>query len=218
MPYGELFNEELTYKILFLILFIPGSFIRGLYAYRIRPYVKKRSLKKRFRLLFETEGYLGALLLMGQGVVLLAGLTTYLFYTSWYPWLQIPLPYIIRRIGFIIGIPGLILLAWTHYTLDKYWSVAIEFREEHKLITSGPYKWIRHPMYTAHLMYFLSWALVTSNVLILINYVLTVAIIARRIPREEKALIEKFGQEYISYMRKTGQLIPRIKLKLKDGK
>jgi len=216
MSYGAIFNGELVYKILFLVLFIPGVFVRGLYAYKIRPYVKRRSLRERLKFLFETEGYLGALLLLGQGVVLFVGLVIYLFYTSWYPWLQISLPSVIQWIGFVIGIPGLALLAWTHYTLDKYWSVAIEFREEHKLITDGPYKWIRHPMYTAHLIYFLSWALVTSNVLLLINYILTVVIIARRIPKEEKALIEKFGQKYILYMRKTGQLIPCVKLKLKD--
>ncbi len=105
------------------------------------------------------------------------------------------------------------LLAWTHFILDKYWSVSIEFQEEYKPITSGPYRWIRHPMYTAHLLYFLSWLLVTANTLFLVNYLLTVAIITRRVLREEKALVEKFGQEYTSYMKKTGRLIPSLRLR-----
>ena len=52
----------------------------------------------------------------------------------------------------------------------------------------------------------------TANILFLVNYLLTAAIIVRRMPREERALIERFGQEYISYMRRTGRLIPRIRI------
>ena len=68
-------------------------------------------------------------------------------------------------------------------------------------------------MYTAHLIYFLSWLLVASNTLFLINYLFTATIIFERIPREEKVLTEKFGQEYVRYMERTGRLIPRIKLR-----
>ncbi|RLF22591.1 MAG: hypothetical protein DRN15_03830 [Thermoprotei archaeon] len=205
-------SEEFIYKMLFLILFIPGTLIRGLYVHRARSHVEKRPLKERLRLLLETEGYLGTLLLLGQGAVVLAGLVIYLFLLPSFAWLQLWLPHEIRWLGFIIGIPGLILLAWAHHTLDKYWSITIEFREEHKLVTSGPYRWIRHPIYTAHLIYFMSWMLVTANILFLVNYLLTAAIIVRRMPREERALIERFGQEYISYMRRTGRLIPRIRI------
>lgn len=200
------FIEEPAYKILFLALFIPGALVRSIYAYRIRSYVKGRSLKERLRLLVEREGYLGASLLMCQGITLLAGVAVYLPFT--FPWFQLPLPHILRFLGFIVGIPGLALLAWTHRTLDKYWSITIEFREEHQLLTSGPYRWVRHPMYTAHLIYFLSWLLVTANVLFLANYLLTVAIIFNRIPREEKELIGKFGEKYVNYMEKTKKLFP----------
>ncbi len=204
-------NGEI-YKALFLILFILGVFIRSLYAYRTRSYIKRRSLKGRLRLLFEAEGYLGVLLLLGQGITLFAGLVVYLFYTPSWLWLQLPLPQTIRWLGLIIGILGLVLLAWTHYALNRYWSVTIEFPEEHRLITSDPYRLIRHPMYTAHLPYFLSWLLITANTLFLVNYLLTVAIIMRRILREEKALAEKFGEEYTSYMKKTGRLAPPLRI------
>lgn len=67
--------------------------------------------------------------------------------------------------------------------------------------------------YTAHLLHFLSWLLVTANALFLVNYLLTVAIIARRIPREEGALAEEFGQDYILCARGTGRLIPPLRLR-----
>lgn len=203
-------TEETIYKAMFLVLFLPGVFIRSLYAYKARAHIKKRTLKERFKILIEAEGHLGALLLLGQAAILFAGFIIYLFYTSKYPWLQLPIPSIARYIGFLIGIPGFLLLAWTHYILDKYWSVTIEFREEHKLVEDGPYKWIRHPMYTAHIIYFLSWLLTTANTLFLANYLLTLTIIAKRIPKEEKALIQEFGQKYKTYMQRTGRLIPKI--------
>jgi protein-S-isoprenylcysteine O-methyltransferase Ste14 len=65
-------------------------------------------------------------------------------------------------------------------------------------------------MYTVHIVYFLSWVLVSANLLLLINYLLTLLLITRRIPREEQMLLERFGQEYRDYMKQAGRLLPRL--------
>jgi len=65
-------------------------------------------------------------------------------------------------------------------------------------------------MYTVHMVYFFTWVLVSANLLLLINYLLTTVLIFARIPKEEKMLLEQFGDEYRAYMKRTGRLLPRF--------
>jgi len=65
-------------------------------------------------------------------------------------------------------------------------------------------------MYTVHIVYFFSWILVSANLLLLINYLLTILLITLRIPKEEQMLLERFGEEYRAYMKRTGRLLPRF--------
>jgi protein-S-isoprenylcysteine O-methyltransferase Ste14 len=57
-------------------------------------------------------------------------------------------------------------------------------------------------------MYLLSWVLVSANLLFLIYYVLAILLTIMRIPKEERMLLEKFGEEYRAYMKRTGRLLP----------
>jgi len=66
-------------------------------------------------------------------------------------------------------------------------------------------------MYTVHIVYFLSWVLVSANLLLLINYVLTIIIIFVRTPKEEQMMLNQFGDEYQAYVKQTGRLIPRFR-------
>ena len=63
-------------------------------------------------------------------------------------------------------------------------------------------------MYTVHLAYFLSWVLVSANFLFLIYYLLAILLITLRIPKEEQMMLEKFGEEYRAYMKRTRRLLP----------
>jgi len=63
-------------------------------------------------------------------------------------------------------------------------------------------------MYTVLIMYLLSWVLVSANLLFLIYYVLAILLIILRIPKEERMMLEKFGEEYRVYMKRTGRLLP----------
>ena len=130
-----------------------------------------------------------------------------------------------RDINIFVTATGLVLLAikmpikfWAAKSLGKYWSHQVEISPEHKLIKTGPYKHIRHPVY-------LSAVLDTLGIPLLANayYTIGPAIIMRflailiRMRIEEKALIEKFGEEYIKYKNETGAVIPRIKKNNKKG-
>jgi protein-S-isoprenylcysteine O-methyltransferase Ste14 len=203
-------NGDLLFRILFLVLFVPGIGIRGDYTRRVRTSRKKRSWNERLRDTVQAEGKTGALLLIGQGIYLIIVVLLYLLLSPSPLWFDLPLADWLRWIGVALGALSLPFLAWVHYTLDKHWDISLSLRKDHVLVTSGPYRRIRHPMYTVHIVYFFAWVLVSANLLLLINYLLTILLITLRIPKEEQMLLERFGEEYRAYIKRTGRLLPRF--------
>ncbi len=109
-----------------------------------------------------------------------------------------------------LGFLSIPFLFWVHYVLDREWSVILKLQVDHQLITSGPYRRICHPMYTVLLVYMLSWVLVSASLSFLVYYAVSGFLIVVRIPREERMMLEKFGEEYRVYMRRTGRLLPHF--------
>jgi len=204
-------NGENIFLILFFVLFLPGIAIRGYYTRKVQATRKKRSIRERFKDIAQAEGKFCAVLLMVQGVYLIITVLLYLLFSPRILWAQLPLSDWLRWLGVGLGIISLPFLAWVHYVLDKHWSISLKIQEDHTLVTSGPYRWVRHPMYTVHIVYFFTWVLVSANLLLLINYLLTIILIFVRIPKEEQMLLEQFGDEYRAYMKRTGRLLPRFR-------
>ncbi len=128
------------------------------------------------------------------------------------PWMQVlyfPLPVWLRWTGFVIGLAGLGFWTWTQAALGTAWSAQLQLREEHHLITSGPYTHIRHPLYTAMFFWAAGLALVAANWVFVGLVVLIVAGSIARVPREEQMMIERFGDEYRGYVQKTGRFFPK---------
>ena len=82
-------------------------------------------------------------------------------------------------------------------------------REQATLVTTGPYRWIRHPMYTAALTLGVAATLITANAVMAIGGLGMFALLAARSRTEERRLIEKFGDAYRDYQRRTGRFLPR---------
>ena len=103
------------------------------------------------------------------------------------------------------------LYGWTHKTLDGNWSNVLEIRENHKLITAGPYRHVRHPMYTAFWLWVIFQGPLLSNAAVWLVGIVTWAITyCLRVADEEQMMIEQFGRQYEQYMRKTGRLWPKL--------
>ena len=83
-------------------------------------------------------------------------------------------------------------------------------RKEHKLVTHGIYRWVRHPLYTVGSSLYISFGLMADNWFIILLAVLTFIVMAIRTPKEEANLIEKFGDEYREYMKRTGRFLPKF--------
>jgi protein-S-isoprenylcysteine O-methyltransferase Ste14 len=120
------------------------------------------------------------------------------------------------RVGpFIVGIAclvaGLWLLHRSHADLGTNWSITLEIREDHRLITDGVYRSVRHPMYTAFFLHSVGQALVLPNWVAGPSYLIAFAILfALRVHTEERMMIETFGDAYLAYMAKTKRLVPGI--------
>ncbi|MFI0847495.1 protein-S-isoprenylcysteine O-methyltransferase [Mesorhizobium sp. IMUNJ 23232] len=114
-------------------------------------------------------------------------------------------------LGTILFGAALVLFRISHKQLGRNWSVTLEIREKHKLVSGGPYRLIRHPMYTSFLLMALGQAFLLSNWLVAVAGLVGFAILFfPRIGKEEQMMIENFGPQYLAYMERTKRLIPYV--------
>lgn len=113
--------------------------------------------------------------------------------------------------GVLLGAAGLLVFWRSHVDLGANWSSALEVREEHRLITTGAYRYVRHPMYAA------MWLQAAGQALMIENWVggaLVVPAIALlyflRVPKEERMMAVEFGEAWRAYAARTGRVIPRL--------
>ena len=188
-------------------IILPGLIIafvthRGYY---IRKHGKEENtLKKR------AEGWVSKL----AGILGLAGFVAILAYViqpDWLSWATLSLPLWLRWTGVGIALLGFALLQWAQNTLGKSWSDTPRMIREQPLVTSGPYQFIRHPIYAAFILILGSTLLVSANWFIGLTWIgMTALEIASRIGFEEALMLEYFGEQYREYMKRTGRLLPRL--------
>jgi len=122
-----------------------------------------------------------------------------------------PLHWLPLLTGGLCLVLGLWLFYRSHADLGANWSITLAVREEHQLITHGVYRWVRHPMYLALLIYSTGQALVLPNWLAGPSYgVAMVLLVAFRVGPEERMMLEEFGEEYEAYMVRTRRLVPGV--------
>ena len=143
------------------------------------------------------------------------GLIPIFFYvlTSRINSLRLPFPAWLRWLGAGVIFDGDLLFIWSHRALGKNWSPFLEIRKGHALVTEGPYRFIRHPMYAAIALIGIGVSLLSANLLVILAHMLSmISMYLVRISDEEEMMIEQFGDEYREYMRRTGRLIPKLSI------
>jgi protein-S-isoprenylcysteine O-methyltransferase Ste14 len=105
---------------------------------------------------------------------------------------------------------GVALAIWARYSIGQYWSARVTLKEGHRVIRSGPYAWVRHPIYTGMLLAAMGTALVIGEWRGVLAVVVMWAAHYRKALREEALLTRELGEEYVSYRRSTGFLFPRL--------
>jgi len=124
---------------------------------------------------------------------------------------EYPLRPILLVVGTLCLALGLWLFHRSHADLGTNWSITLEVREKHQLITKGIYRSIRHPMYLALLLYSLGQTIALPNWVAGPSYLVAFGILfVFRVRREERMMVEEFGADYEAYMARTKRLIPRV--------
>ncbi|MCZ6759530.1 MAG: isoprenylcysteine carboxylmethyltransferase family protein [Gemmatimonadetes bacterium] len=120
-----------------------------------------------------------------------------------------------RWVGAGFGIVAVPLFYWMFSSLGKNVTDTVAIRREHSLVTYGPYRWVRHPMYSIALLFFAGFSLLSANWFIGLTVIVGLSILVARTSIEERKLIEEFGDEYREYMKRTGRFFPRL---MRSGK
>ncbi len=175
----------------------------GVY-HRVRSQATGEKLDRR------QEGLFILLTLRPLAVAGMAGLIAYLINPEWMAWASVPLPVALRWAGVGIGVLAGLLLTWTFLNLGKNLTDTVVTRKEHTLVTTGPYRWVRHPFYTSCALAFLANALATANWVIFVTSFLAFALMVVRTAKEEENLVARFGDAYRDYMARTGRFFPRL--------
>ena len=140
-------------------------------------------------------------------------LIAYMLNPEWMAWSSLSLPTWLRWIGVVVGIAMLPLLAWVMISIGKNVSETILTKGCHELVTHGPYRRVRHPLYVVATISFLSLGVVASNwFMVIMALTAFIAVALFVVPKEESELIRKFGNEYREYRARAGKFAPRLSL------
>ena len=199
-------ENELIFRVILAAVWILMIVTTG-----IRMYFSRKAGRPGENISIEGEGTLGVTLFRLFSAIGEIAVLIYLFIPDWIRWAALPMPVVLRWIGVGLIIAGVPLFFLAHYALGKSWSISVVIKEQHSLVTSGPYRWVRHPIYTAAFMFVLATFLVTANWFIGITLLGISVVVAVRAGKEEQILIEAFGDEYREYMQRTGRFLPVLR-------
>jgi protein-S-isoprenylcysteine O-methyltransferase Ste14 len=135
--------------------------------------------------------------------------------TTW-----IPLPWLYRhlwRVGFwlfwlgaALTVGGLLFAVWAREHLARNWSSSVSIKQDHELITTGPYAVVRHPIYTGILTGFVGFAIALSEVRGFVVFVLFILVFWAKLSMEEQWMRSQFGETYAKYVHRTAALVPYL--------
>jgi protein-S-isoprenylcysteine O-methyltransferase Ste14 len=144
------------------------------------------------------------------GLILWFSPLVYLINPQWMAWSKLGLPEWARWLGVGIGFLSTFGIYWLFSSIGSGITPTSSTRKEHKLVTYGIYRYIRHPLYTFGASMFVAFGMMADNWFIATLGIFTFILMAIRTPKEEANLIEKFGDEYREYMKHTGRFFPKL--------
>lgn len=200
-------DQELIFRLLLLACYIPGQLIRR--------YILRKNPSRKAITSVNTDREL-LMYRMGVGLFILPliyGLTT------WLDFAHFSLPLWVRWIGLGISVVGVMVLLLSHQALGRNWTGQLHIQEQHTLVVSGIYCFVRHPMYLSFLLAGIGTLLLSANWFISLPQLVWFWVMyLGRVRHEEQMMLDAFGEQYQTYMRSTGRLLPKFTAGERAGK
>jgi len=192
-------DEQRAVLIVVMLLLFPF----GLY-HRIKSQSTGERLDRR------QEGLFILATLRPLGLVFWLSLWAWMINPAWMAWSSVSLPNWSRWIGVGVLLTGVALLVWTFRSLGSNLTDTVVTRKQHTLVVHGPYRWIRHPLYSAAGLVIPAVSLIAANWFFFVLGITLLGILIVRTRTEEANLVVRFGDRYQNYMDRTGRFVPRI--------
>lgn len=157
------------------------------------------------------EGAKLVIILRLLGLLVLAPLICYLIHPAWVEWARFSPPEAIRWLAAIAALALLPLFYWIFVSIGNNISPTQATRRNHQLVTHGPYRWVRHPLYASGVLLIGALTLLSGLWWLAVAMLPPLAILLWRTPIEEARLVETFGDSYRAYMRSTGRFWPSVR-------
>jgi protein-S-isoprenylcysteine O-methyltransferase Ste14 len=194
-------NDDQLFRLILLagfVIFMPiGVYHR----------LKSRTGEKLDR---RQEGLFILVTLRLAGVVGMAGLIAYLINPACMAWAAMPLPVWLRWVGVGLALFAGLVVVWMFRTLGRNLTDTVVTRKEHTLVTAGPYRWVRHHLYTSAALLIPASSLLAANWFFFAIGCVVFLLLVIRTRKEEENLIARFGDDSRNYMQRTGRFVPRL--------
>jgi len=206
----------LTETVLAVFLLVWLGFFSSVNLYNILKAGKLRSGVKAYALVKRPSGFVVSLAAVGTVVYFLeallypflvfSGLVSVLYDFPFY--FPSPCMFYMQILGLILTSAGYSLFIWSVVARGRY-AVSWEMPENHRLVTWGPYRYVRHPSYLGYFLMFFGLFFSWPNLFTLFP-LLAIPGYYRVTFEEERLLVQHFGDEYVEYQKRTGRLIPKL--------
>jgi protein-S-isoprenylcysteine O-methyltransferase Ste14 len=195
-------TDESIFRVVTATLFVSALLISWYHRHQADRADEKVSWRE--------EGLPIIVLLRLSGLAAWLSVFTYLLNPRWMQWSSLNSPDWLRWFGAALGAATLPLIYWVFISIGKNITQTVATRKDHQLVTGGAYAWVRHPLYSVGTLFFLALNLLVANWFVGSASLIGLTMLLIRLPKEEASLIERFGDEYRAYMKRTGRLLPRI--------
>ena len=196
-------TDDQTFRL--ILALGMAAFVPVALYHRVRSQATREKLDRR------QEGLFILLTLRPLGLAAMGGLVAFLLDPAWMAWSSLPLPVALRWAGVAVGVPTVALGIWTFRSLGRNITDTVVTRREHTLVTSGPYRYVRHPFYVTTALALVANSLTTANWFVALTGAAALALMVIRTTTEEAKLVERFGDDYRRYTARTGRFFPRLR-------
>ena len=144
------------------------------------------------------------------GAAFWLGMFAWMINPAWMAWSSMSLPIGLRWAGVGFLVVAALMLVWTFRSLGRNLTDTVVTRQQHTLVQHGPYRWIRHPLYSSAALLVAALSLIAANWFLFVVGAVLLSVLIMRTRIEEENLVARFGDSYRQYMERTGRFVPKI--------